>query len=75
MYKCSLHMLHLMIMSLTISLLKNLRLFVNIFITSVLLIFMCTYVYGSETNKMGKQNRLSKEKRPYLLQHADNPVN
>ena len=35
---------------------------------------MCTYVYGSETNKMGKQNRLSKEKSPYLLQHADNPV-
>ena len=74
MYKCSLHVLHLMIMSLTINLLKNLRLFVNIFITSVVLIFMCTYVYGSETNKMGKQNRLSKEKSPYLLQHADNPV-
>jgi len=58
-------MLHLMTMSLTISLLKNLRLFVNIFITSVVLIFMCTYVYGSETNKMGKQNRLSKEKREF----------
>ena len=30
--------------------------------------------HASDTPKASKQNRLAKEKSPYLLQHADNPV-
>jgi len=32
-------------------------------------------INASEAKKMGKANRLINEKSPYLLQHADNPVN
>ncbi|MGB7292809.1 MAG: thioredoxin domain-containing protein [Thermodesulfobacteriota bacterium] len=33
-----------------------------------------TKLHATESKKMGKPNRLINEKSPYLLQHADNPV-
>jgi uncharacterized protein len=33
-----------------------------------------TNLHAAESKKMGKPNRLINEKSPYLLQHADNPV-
>ncbi len=45
-----------------------------IVLSAVFMVILTTNVKGAEINKMGKQNRLAKEKSPYLLQHADNPV-